>query len=329
MKVRILTEADCRSVLTMADAIDLQAKAFELLYKGSSVGGLRSYATSDDPPGLALFNPCFLKGGQGYGVKCVSDFYQNDDRGVPRMTATMTLMDGGTGAPHTFMEAGYLTDLRTGAGTGVAAKYLARSDSRTLAVVGAGRVARYQVAALACVLPLHTVKITTRTRARGEHLVSVLRSEIDVDVQLVDSVEAAVAGADVVVAATTAKTPVVKGAMLAQGTFVVSAGSALPTTRELDTDTIRRAAACFIDGRADCLNDAGDYLIPAEEGVVDLADIADIGAVVVGEAEGRSGDDQILVYKSVGVPIQDLVTGQEIAKRCHGADIGVEMELNP
>lgn len=329
MKVRILNEADCRSVLTMADAIELQGKAFELLFKGLSVGGLRSYATSDDPPGLALFNPCFLEGGRGYGVKCVSDFYENDDHDVPRMTATMTLMDGKTGAPHTFMEAGYLTDLRTGAGTGVAAKHLAREDSRVLAVVGAGRVARYQVAALACVLPLDTVRITTRTRSRGERLVETLRSEIDVDVQLVDSLEAAVTGADVVVSATTAKSPVVKGSLLEQGAFVVSAGSALPSTRELDTETIRRAAACFIDSRVDCLNDAGDYLIPAEEGVVRLSDIIDIGAVVAGEVEGRSSDDQILVYKSVGVPIQDLVTGQEIANRCRRADIGVEMELNP
>ncbi len=329
MKVRILNEADCRSVLTMADAIGLQGKAFEMLFNGLAVNGLRSYATSEDPPGLALFNPCFLVGGRGYGVKCVSDFYNNDDHDVPRMTATMTLMDGETGAPHTFMEAGYLTDLRTGAGTGVAAQYLARRESRTLAVVGAGRVARYQVAALACVLPLESVKITTRTRSRGEDLVNILRRELEAEVSLVDSLEEAVTGADMVVSATTAKSPVVRGALLEPGTFVVSAGSALPTTRELDTETIRRADRCFIDSRVDCLNDAGDYLIPAEEGVVRLADIFDIGAVVAGEAQGRSNENEILVYKSVGVPIQDLITGQAIADRCRRADIGFETELHP
>ena len=141
MKLRILTETDCRSVLDMRDAIDIQQEAFTLLASGRSVDGLRSFATSDEPPGVAIFNPCFLKNGAGYGIKVVSDFYGNADRGVPRMTALVALFDGTTGAPHTVMEAGYLTDLRTGAGTGLAARYLARSDSRVLTVIGAGRVA--------------------------------------------------------------------------------------------------------------------------------------------------------------------------------------------
>ena len=138
MKLRILTEADCRALLGMDDAIPIQGEAFTLLAEGRSVEGLRSFATSETPPGVAIFNPCFLKGGAGYGVKVVSDFYRNGERAMPRMTALVALFDGETGAPRTVMEAAYLTDLRTGAGTGLAARVLARPDSRVLAVIGAG-----------------------------------------------------------------------------------------------------------------------------------------------------------------------------------------------
>lgn len=328
MKIRILTEADCRALLTMEEAIDLQGKAFAMLAEDTSVEGLRSYATSDDPPGVAIFNPCFLKEGKGYGVKVVSDFYRNEEPRTPRMTASMTLMDGTTGAPHTFMEAGYLTDLRTGAGTGLAAKYLANSDTEQLAVIGAGRVAHYQILALTATLPITTVRISTRTRDRGERLVASLRREVVAGLELVDSPADALRGAGAVVAATTSASPVVAGELVEPGAFVVSAGSYGPDHRELDSDVVGRAALRVIDSRADCLDDAGDFVIPAREGVIALNEVVQIGDVVAGKATGRSKASDIIAYKSTGVPIQDLVTGQAIADRARREGMGVEMELN-
>lgn len=328
MRIRILTEADCRALLTMEEAIELQALAFAMLSEDKSVEGLRSYATSEDPPGVAIFNPCFLKEGKGYGVKVVSDFYRNEEPQTPRMTATMTLMDGMTGMPHTFMEAGYLTDLRTGAGTGLAAKYLANSDTEQLAVIGAGRVARYQILALAATLPIKTVRISTRTRERGERLVASLRTEVGADVELVDSPAEALAGAGAVVAATTSKSPVVSGELVEPGAFVVSAGSYGPDRRELDSDLVGRAALRVIDSRADCLEDAGDFVIPAAESVIRLDEVVQLGDIVTGRTEGRVKTDDVIAYKSTGVPIQDLVTGQAIADRARDAGLGVEMEMN-
>src|ERR1700761_311169 len=120
MKLRILSEADCRALLDMKAAIAVQAEAFALLAQGRSLEGLRSIATSDDPPGVAIFNPCVLRQGRGYGIKVISDFYENERHGVARMTGLVALFDGMTGHPTTILEAGYLTDLRTGAGTGLA-----------------------------------------------------------------------------------------------------------------------------------------------------------------------------------------------------------------
>jgi ornithine cyclodeaminase/alanine dehydrogenase-like protein (mu-crystallin family) len=330
MKLRILTEADCRAVLGMGEAIDIQAEAFSLLAAGRSVEGLRSFATSERPPGVAIFNPCFLRDGGGYGIKVVSDFYGNAERGMPRMTAILALMNGETGAPETVMEAGYLTDLRTGAGTGLAARHLARKDSRVLAVVGAGRVARNQVEALATVLDLETIYIATRTRSRGEKFVEALRGaggRIPGDVRLVDFAESAVRQADLVVAATTSHEPVVRGEWLKPGTFVSSSGSYEATMRELDSETIRRASKWVIDSRTDCLDHAGDFVIPMSEGILDRGRVAEIAQVVSGKAAGRTSPDEITVYKSIGVPVQDIVTGQHIERRARERGVGLEVDI--
>jgi ornithine cyclodeaminase/alanine dehydrogenase-like protein (mu-crystallin family) len=330
MKLRILTEADCRALIGMDDAIDIQGEAFTLLAEGRSVQGLRSFATSDEPPGVAIFNPCFLKNGGGYGIKVVSDFYRNGERGLPRMTAIVALFDGETGVPRTVMEAGYLTDLRTGAGTGLAARFLARQESRVLAVIGAGRVARNQIEALAAVLDLQTIFVATRTAARGLSLVERVRSmggRVPRDVRLLDSVEVAVRAADAVVVATTAHAPVVKGEWLKPGTFVAAVGAYEPSAREVDTETVRRAERRVIDSRSDCLDHAGDLVIPASEGAITLESVVEIADLVAGRAAGRQGDREITYYKSIGVPIQDVVTAQHIERRGLERHVGTEIEI--
>jgi len=330
MKLRILTETDCRSLVDMADAIDIQGEAFTLLASGRSVDGLRSFATSDQPPGVAIFNPCFLKNGGGYGVKVVSDFYDNTKRGVPRMTALVALFDGETGAPHTVMEAGYLTDLRTGAGTALAARYLARKDSKVMTIIGGGRVATNQVEALATELDLTTVLVSSRTRARADVMIEKLKAmggRIPADIRYVESAVDAVGAADVVVAATTSEKPVVQGAWLKPGTFVASCGAYEPTSREVDSEVMRLSSRSVIDSRNDCLSHAGDFVIAASEGIVDMDKVPEIADLVGGRAEGRKSADEITFYKSIGVPIQDLVTAQHIEKRARERNIGVMIDI--
>ena len=330
MQLRILTESDCRAVIGMQDAIDIQGEAFTLLANGQSVEGLRSFATSDNPPGVAIFNPCFLKNGAGYGIKVVSDFYKNSERKIPRMSALVALFAGETGAPYTVMEAGYLTDLRTGAGTGLAARYLARKNSKVLSVIGGGRVANNQVEALATVLDLKTVLISSRTSERALTLVERLQKtggRVPKDIRYVPNAAEAVQVADVVVAATTSETPVVQGAWLKPGTFVASVGAYEPTSREVDSETIRRAARHVIDSRSDCLAHAGDLVIPSKEGVIMLDDVPEIADLVRGRAIGRQTEEEITFYKSIGVPIQDLVTAQHIQRRAAAKNIGLMVDI--
>lgn len=330
MKIRVLSEADCRSVLDMTAAIDIQAEAFGLLANNQSVEGLRSFAVSETPPGVAIFNPCFLLGGAGYGVKVVSDFYDNEKKKVPRMSALVVLFDGTTGFPQTVMEAGYLTDLRTGAGTGLAARHLARKDSRTVAIIGAGRVARNQLEAIATLFDIKTVLLATRTESRGQEFIRRMRARggrIPADIRLITSGEEAVRQADIVVAATTAESPVIQGKWLRPGTFVASAGAYEPTTREVDTETVTRATCRIIDSRKDCLDHAGDFMIPVKEGAITRESIAEIAEVVSGKHPGRQSDAEITYYKSIGVPIQDLVTARHIERLAIAAGKGTELEI--
>jgi ornithine cyclodeaminase len=323
VNLRILTEADCRTLLGMREAIDIQAEAFALLAAGRAVEGLRAVARSEQPPGVAIFNPCFLREGRGYGIKVVSDFYGNSARGLPRMSAVITLFDGETGIPRTLMEGGYVTDLRTGAGTGLAARHLARPDSKVLAVIGAGRVARSQVEALRSVFSLQTICVSTRTRAKGEAFVDSLNPKA----VLVDDPETAVRNADIVVAATTSKEPVVCGRWLKPGAFVAAVGAYAVEHRELDDEVITRASCHVIDSRADVLERAGDFMIPIGKGILKREQIAEIAEIISGARAGRRSADDIVVFKSSGAPIQDLVTAQHIERRAMQRSLGRDVDL--
>jgi ornithine cyclodeaminase len=330
MKLRILTESDCRALLGMREAIEVQAEAFRLLASGRAVEGLRAVVSSEDPPGMAIFNPCFLRGGAGYGIKVVSDFHGNAARKLPRMTALIALFDGETGAPRTLMEGGYVTDLRTGAGTALAARHLARPRSASLAVLGAGRVARNQVEGLAACFPLASVRIFGRTRLRAEALAAELRRNPllqTLRIAAVESAETAVREADIVVAATTSSDPVLRGEWLQPGAFVAAVGAYAATSRELDDATIRRAALHVIDSRKDCLERAGDFVMPIRAGILQREDVAEIADVISGARPGRTSAQEIIVYKSSGVPIQDLVTAQHIERRARDRGLGGVLDL--
>ncbi len=325
MELRILSEADIRGLIDMDRAIELQAEAFARLAAGESVEGLRSFVLSDSPPGAAIFNPAFLVGGGGFGIKIVADFYGNRERGLARMSSLAVLFDGASGHPRTVMEGGHLTDLRTGAGTGLAARHLARPDSATVAMIGAGRVARNQLQGLARVRPLRRVVLAARNAERGRAFARWARTHgagIPEDVALAATPAEAVAEADIVVAATTAATPVVAGVDLRPGTFVVSAGAHAPTAREVDSEVVARAAKRVVDSRRDSLDAVGDYVIPIAEGVIDRCDVAEIAEIVAGTRPGRESAAEIIYYKSLGVPIQDLVTAQHIEARAIEAGAG-------
>jgi len=330
MKLRILTEMDVRKVINMKKAIEIQKNAFTLLSKTSEKLKLRSFVHSMGPPGIAIFNPSFLQDGKGYGVKVVSDFFDNEKQGTTRMSSLMTLFDGNTGHPKAIMEGGYLTDLRTGAGTALAARYLAREESKILLVIGAGRVARNQISGISSVFPINRVLIVSRTKKRIDDLMSKL---INIDgwtsEQLVieENVEKGILKADIVISATTARTPTFPGSALKGGTFIAAVGANLPDAREVDNNTILKSSCRVIDSRRDCLENSGDFLIPINRGLLDPSSVLELSELVLDNKKGRKSRQEITFYKSIGVPIQDLVTAQYIEAQAEIKQIGTVIDI--
>jgi ornithine cyclodeaminase/alanine dehydrogenase-like protein (mu-crystallin family) len=174
------------------------------------------------------------------------------------------------------------------------------------------------------------VFLSTRSPQRANEFIermSKAGGRIPKDIRLVEDREAAVRQSDIVVAATTSEKPVVNGAWLRPGTFVASVGAYDTTMREVDSETVKRASKLVIDSRADCLHDAGDFMQPVAEGIIKQDEVAEIAEVVSGARPSRTSDDEITYYKSIGVPIQDLVTAQHMARRAAERGIGTEIEI--
>ena len=198
-----------------------------------------------------------------------------------------------------------------------------------MAVVGAGRVARNQLQALARTHDLERVLVAGRSETRARAFATWIREADDLpdDVAVARSTAEAVGDADIVVAATTSSEPVLFGRDLRPGTFVAAAGANVATAREVDTEMVRRAGKLVIDSPADSLANAGDLTIPLAEGAIRKEDIAGIAEIIAGARPGRETEGEITYYKSLGLPIQDLITAQHIERRAMDAGVGTIIDL--
>jgi ornithine cyclodeaminase/alanine dehydrogenase len=213
--------------------------------------------------------------------------------------------DPETGMMEAMLDGTYLTAVRTGAVSGVAARYLAPKDSKVAAVIGCGVQGRTQAWAIAETVELEELRIFDLSRRSMEDFAGEMRSKLGVDIVLSDSGADAVKGADVVLAATTSKDPVVRREWLGERVHVSAVGSFYPDYRELDTATVREAKV-VVDSVEAIMEEAGDILIPIAEGAIAEDHIfAELGEIVLGRKEGRTPDDGLTVFKSVGLAIQD------------------------
>ena len=320
LSLRILSESQVKGLASMREAIDVQREAFALQARGESVAGLRRWVRmKDEPACLVGFLPAFLTEGRGFGVKVVSDVYGLRGQDLPHMMAIVVVCDGRTGAPRAVLEGGHLTDLRTGAATGLAVELLARRDARVATIFGAGRMARNQLEAICEVRDLETVWVMSRTEARARAYVAEVGAKggrIPRDVRLARSPRECVSVSDIVVTATTAEAPVFDGRDLRPGTCVVAGG----TYREVDEETVRRAAKVVVDMRENIDNPVLTPLL--EAGELNAADVAELGDLVIGRRPGRETPEEITFCKTSGVPTQDLVTAQYILRRAEERGVG-------
>lgn len=326
MKLTLLSGADVRRLVPMADAIDAMASAFAQLASGRAEIPLRTPVQADG--GLALFMPGYLGDSRVLGGKIVSVFQGNAEKGLPVVTAAVILLDPATGLPRALLDGTTLTALRTGAASGLATRLLAREDASVLAVFGAGVQARTQVEAVRAVRAIREIRIVDRSREAAERLAEELRGGPGpLDVRVFIDPEEAARGAHVICTATTSSEPVFPGDAVLPGTHVNGVGSYTKEMQEVDAALVSRAKV-IVDTRDGALAEAGDLVIPLRKGILRREELGtELGEVVLGTRPGRTSADEITFFKSVGNAAQDLaVAGLALgAAEREGAGTVVEL----
>lgn len=299
-----IDESQLTRLLPMGSAVDALEAAFR---EALPEAPLRSRVAAGE--GELLLMPSVSP--QGAGVKLVTVQPGNPGRGLPLVQGVYVLFAPGTLEPLATIDGAALTSLRTGAVSGLATRHLAREDARRLVIFGAGTQAGIHLAAMIAVRPIEEAVVVSRTPARAAALV-----ERAAAMGLRASVGSpdAVAEADIVCTCTTSPTPVFDGSRLAEGAHVNAVGAYTPETREVDDETVRRAAV-VVETREAAMEEAGDLLLPLKAGVISEEDIVADLAEVVGGARVRTGPGDVTLFKSVGVAFEDLVVARAAVDR--------------
>lgn len=291
----------------MGECIDLMERVLASLARGDAAMPVRSVFVKPDRSGIVGLMPGFIAAPRAaFGLKAVTVFPRNPDRGLDSHQGAVLLLDPDTGRPLALLEGGEITAIRTAAASAAATRRLAREDAGDLAVLGSGVQARRHVEAIRLVRRIRRVRIHGRTTESARALAAAVGGEA------VASAAEAVRAADIVVTATAAREPILSRDWLSPGVHVNAVGACVPAAREIDTATVA-AASVFVDSRDAAMVESGDVLIPMREGAIPADHVrAEIGAVFAGLAPGRSSRDEITLYKSLGVAVEDLAAATHV-----------------
>lgn len=326
----ILNAADVRAALPMLAAIDAMRRAFLALTGGRADVPRRIHLDIPRHNGISLTMPAFVDddAGQALAVKVVNLFARNAARGLARIQSAVIAMEPDTGRPLALLDGAALTAIRTGAASGLAADLLARADSATVALFGAGVQARTQLEAVCCVRKIHSVRIYDPSPQAARTFAEALAGTpgFPPAIHVADSPRAALAGADIALAATTSRTPIFDDADLPDGSHVSAIGSYQPDVREIPAATVARARV-FVDSRPAALEEAGDLILPIRDGLITPDHIvAEMGELLMGQVQGRTAPKQVTFFKSVGVAVQDALAAQAALARANEAGLGQHAE---
>jgi ornithine cyclodeaminase/alanine dehydrogenase-like protein (mu-crystallin family) len=294
VKVLILSEHEVEQLLTMEACIEVMEDALAALARGEVHNPLRQAIRAPGASGILGLMPAWRAGSGAsyYALKEVCVFPGNPKRGLDTHLGAVILHTGDTGEPLAFLNASAITAIRTAAVSAVATKLLAREDAAVLAIIGTGVQGQSHRRAIPLVRPIREIRMCGRA----------------------DSVEASVRGADIIVTATNSREPILRREWLSPGTHINAVGSSIATARELEADLVA-GASLFVDRRESTTNESGDYLAAVEHGATIRAEL---GELLTGAAEGRKSEDEITLFKSLGLAVEDLASAAylyETAKR--------------
>ena len=326
----LLDRQTIQGLLDMQKMIGILEQAFGELASGSAVMPQRTAVADPSVNGWYAFMPAQLKSMGALGVKSVTVYKDNPSmHGLPATLATIVLMDSRTGQTLAVMDGGYITAMRTGAVTGLATKYLARNDARIAGVMGSGVQARTQLWGMASGADIEKALVFSLDPPEARHAFADDAADmLGIPVELAQSGEDLVRGVDVLSLATTATTPIIDAEWVQPGLHINGIGSHAVGVREIDTKTmVRSKLVC--DNVEACLAEAGDVQIPIEEGAMTADDIyGEIGEMITGAKPGRESDEEVTIFKSVGLSIQDISAAHYVYQRALEEGAGTEFAFS-
>jgi alanine dehydrogenase len=323
--MRMLRINDVKQLLIMKDTLELVETAFK-------EKGLKRVQMPPKPylffvkyNGDLRIMPSYLEELDEAGIKLVNVHPSNPEKyGLPTVLATILLFDPKNGAPVAIMDGTWITAMRTAAATGVATKYLARKDARTVGMIGAGYQAPFQLEALREVMDVELVKVYARRKDRVEKFAKDMGTRLGLHIEATETAKEAVKDADVVVTITTAREPVVKDEWVTEGTHINDIGADAPGKQELDPNILKRAKVVIDDWEQAC--HSGEVNVPLAGGEITRDDIyGELGEIVAGLKPGRTSDDEITIFDSTGLSIQDVITSWHVLRTAEKKGIGNEI----
>ena len=323
----VLSEQQVQSLIDIDELIDALAQAHVQYSTGNAVMPVRLVVPLPQIQGRITSMPGFLTEDKALGMKVVTYFQDNPKNNLPAILATIMLFSAETGKIIATLDGSYITAIRTACASAMATKALANPQNGVLGILGAGVQARTHIQALIRVRKIEKIKLYSPSGASAAAVKKEMESQLKCAIDVANSAEEAVRGADLVVTATTAKEPILRSAWLKPGVHINAVGSHRPDLREIDGATLARAKI-IVDSRDAIMAECGDILLALKEkSIAENAIHAEIGEVLAKVKPGRTDQDEITLYKSVGIAIQDVAAANLVYRKALDKGVGTTVEL--
>lgn len=325
----LLTEDDVRALVTMDDLIDTMERALSEFSAREVAQPLRSVLEIGPQKSYFGVMPASIPSLPALGTKLVTVFGSNPERGLPTHLATIILLDPDTGALLAIVDGRYITEARTAATSAVSVKHLARTDAGVLALIGSGVQARSHLEAIARVRQLREVRVWSRSADNRNAFVRDMQSHTGAPLRATASAEEAVRGADIVALVTAAREPVVRNEWISNGTHLCAVGACRPDQREMAAALVARSLL-YVDSRQGALAEAGDIVLAMKDGAIAPSHIVgELGELVAGTCRRRGSDDQVTIFKSLGMAVEDVAAAHLAYARAVERGVGSRFTVNP
>jgi len=328
MKVLMVNHQEVQQFLTMGECVEAMADAFKMLNRGNALNPLRNLMWLPDKTGVIGMMPAYLGNSQVMGLKAISVFPGNHGTEYDSHQGTVMLFETQNGRLLAMMDAGKITAIRTAAVSGVATRLLASTDAENLAILGSGVQAATHLNAMRVVRNIRRVRVWSRNFDHAQSFAQRESTRRSLSIEAAESAEGAVEGADIICTVTSSTDPILQGDWIAPGTHINAVGSSVPFARELDTAAVVKSKL-FVDRRESTLNEAGDFLFPQKEGAINDAHVqGEIGDILLDKIKGRESVNDITLFKSLGLAVEDVAAAHLIYQKLSKQGGGRWVEFN-